>query len=117
MKRFVGGGALVGAMLLAQGCSTNNFLVYKGAGRHSFVASERPELRRILCDSGDMDTIVHDANLPLVLQIELKFDVCWADKVRDRLLATLDGMTREQRNSLKDAFRDKGYDLNTVANC
>jgi hypothetical protein len=116
MQRMVNCAAAMVVALLAGGCSSNNFLLYK-EGRHFFVTSNRPELKRVLCDSGDMDRIVRDAKLPEPLQKELKEEVCASDKVKERLMATLDGMSREQRAALKTAFRENGYDINNIANC
>lgn len=107
---------LVMAVLGLAGCSTGNFLVYKDA-KHFYVTSNGPELRRILCDSGDMDRITRDSRLPDPLQKDLKDGVCSSSKVRERLLATLEGMSKEQRTALKAAFQQNGYDINVVANC
>ncbi len=104
------------AMLGLWGCSSNNFLVYKDA-KHFYVTSNGPELKRILCDSGDMDKIAVDSKLPAQLQKDLKDGICSNNKVKERLMALLEGMTKEQRSSLKDAFRKNGYDINVIANC
>lgn len=98
------------------GCSSGNFLVYKDA-KHFYVTSTGPELRRILCDSGDMAKIAKDSQLPEALQKELKDGICNSNKVKERLLATLEGMSKEQRTALKAAFQKNGYDINVVANC
>lgn len=98
------------------GCSSGNFLVYKDS-KHFYVTSTGPELRRILCDSGDMAKITKDSQLPEALQKDLKDGICNSNKVKERLLATLEGMTKEQRTALKTAFQQNGYDINVVANC
>lgn len=98
------------------GCSSNNFLVYKNA-KHFYVTSNGPELKRVLCDSGDMDKIAHDSQLPDQMQKDLKDGICANTKVKERLMALLDGMNKEQRSSLKQAFRKNGYDINVIANC
>lgn len=108
--------AIMVAALLMAGCSSNNFLVYKDA-KHFYVTSGGPELKRVLCDSGDMDRITRDSKLPDALQKELKNGICDSNKVKESLMASLDGMTKEQRAALKDAFRNNGYDINVVANC
>ena len=98
------------------GCSSGNFLVYTDS-KHFYVTSTGPELRRILCDSGDMAKIAKDSRLPDALQKDLKDGICTSNKVKERLLATLEGMTKEQRTALKTAFQQNGYDINVVANC
>jgi hypothetical protein len=102
--------------MLAGGCSSNNFLVYKDA-KHFYVTSTGPELKSVLCDSGDMDKIVNDSKLSDAMQKELKDGICSSNKVKERLMASLDAMTKEQRAALKGAFRNNGYDINVVANC
>lgn len=116
MQRMLTYAAMLVVALLVGGCSSNNFMVYKNA-KHFYVTSTGPELKRILCDSGDMDKIAVDSKLPLALQKDLKEGICSSNKVKDRLMALLEGMTKEQRTALKDAFRQNGYDINVVANC
>lgn len=108
--------AIVVSAMLVGGCGSNNFLIYKNA-KHFYVTSTGPELKRVLCDSGDMDMIVTDSKLPEAMQKELKDGICASNKVKERLMASLDGMTKEQRAALKGAFRSNGYDINVVANC
>lgn len=116
MQRFFWYEAIVVAALLMGGCSSSNFLVYKDA-KHFYVTSNGPELKRVLCDSGDMDRIAVDSKLPAAMQKDLKDGICASNKVKDRLMASLDGMSREQRAALKEAFRHNGYDINVIANC
>jgi len=117
MQRRLIYGALMAVALMASGCaSSGNFMVYKNA-KHFYVTSTGPELKRILCDSGDMDQIAVDSRLPPMLQKDLKDGICSSTKVKERLMTLLEGMTKEQRTALKDAFRTNGYDINVVANC
>jgi hypothetical protein len=109
-------GLMAVAAVVIAGCSSGNFMVYKDA-KHFYVTSNGPELRRILCDSGDMDKIAKGSQLPDNLQRELKDGICSSNKVKERLLATLEGMTKEQRTALKQSFQQNGYDINVVANC
>ena len=104
------------AVMALVGCGSSNFMVYKDA-KHFYVTSTGPELKRILCDSGDMDRIAKDSKLPDALQKDLKDGICASNKVKERLMATLEGMTKEQRTALKSAFQQNGYDINVVANC
>jgi PBP1b-binding outer membrane lipoprotein LpoB len=116
MQRILTYAAIMAVALLVGGCSSNNFLVYKDA-KHFYVTSNGPELKRVLCDSGDMDKIASDSKLPDAMQKELKDGICASNKVKERLMTSLDGMTKEQRMALKEAFRHNGYDINVVANC
>lgn len=116
MRKMFTSVAMFVVALLVGGCSSGNFLVYKNA-KHFYVTSNGPELKRILCESGDMDRIARDSKLPDPLQKDLKDGICASNKVKERLMATLEGMTKEQRTSLKQAFQQNGYDINVVANC
>lgn len=116
MRLFLKGAVIAAAAAGIAGCSSGNFMVYKDA-KHFYVTSNGPELRRILCDSGDMDKIAKGSQLPDKLQKELKDGICSSNKVKERLLATLEAMTKEQRTALKQSFQKNGYDINVVANC
>ncbi|MCE1225291.1 MAG: hypothetical protein LWW87_02260 [Geobacteraceae bacterium] len=109
-------GVVVMTAFTISGCSSGNFLVYKDS-KHFYVTSTGPELRRILCDTGDMARITKDSKLPDALQKDLNDGICNSNKVKERLMATLEGMTKEQRTALKTAFQQNGYDINVVANC
>ncbi len=115
MKRIAVAGLLAGALVL-NGCSSSNFLVYKDA-KHFYVTNKSDTLRKMLCDSGDLARIAKDASLPAGIQAELIGSICASEKVKERVLAVLEGMTREQRNALKLAFQLNGYEVNTIANC
>lgn len=116
MQRILTYTVLLAIMLVTGGCSSSNFLVYKDA-KHFYVTSKGNELKQVLCDSGDMDKIVVDSKLPEAMQKELKDGICASNKNRERLMASLDAMTKEQRTAFKDAFRANGYDINVVVNC
>ena len=108
--------ALFAAILMLIGCSSSNFLIYKDA-KHYYVTSKSGNLRQLLCDSGDLDRITKDAKLADDLRNELSASICARDKVKGRVLAVLEKMTREQRSALKLAFQLNGYQINTIANC
>lgn len=107
--------AAVVSMILA-GCSSTNFLVYKDA-KHFYVTSKSDTLRQMLCESGDLAKISRDAALPDRTQKELHDSICATDKVKERVLAALESMSKEQRSALKLAFQTNGYEVNTIANC
>ena len=102
--------------VVVAGCSSGNFMVYKDT-KHFYVTSSGTELKRVLCDSGDMDKIAKASKLPDALQKDLKDGICGSNKVKERLMGTLEAMSKEQRVALKDAFRENGYDINNIANC
>ena len=106
---------LASACLFMAACSSN-FLVYK-QGRHFYVTSTGQELKTILCDSGDLKRILVESKLEQPLQNKLDESICGTGKVRERVLAVLEDMSREERSSLKTSFQAHGYDINNVANC
>jgi len=107
---------MLSASIALSGCNSSNFLVYKDA-RHFYVTSKSETLRKMLCESGDLARITRDAALTDALQRELYDSICTSTKVKERVLAALEGMTKEQRKSLKLAFQLNGYEVNTIANC
>lgn len=108
--------AILAAAVTISGCSSGNFLVYKDA-KHFYVTSKGETLRTMLCDSGDLARITRDAGLRDQLQSDLQSSICATDKVKERVLTVLEGMTPEERKALKLAFQTNGYQVNTIANC
>ena len=108
MTTYVVGTVVV---LMAGGCASKNFMVYKG-GSNFYITSDCAEIARILCDSHDIDNIMKDSELPDSLQKELKVCICTPGKEKQTLLDTINGMTHEQQLVLKDAFRKNGYEIN-----
>jgi hypothetical protein len=114
--RLLAGVISVAGIMLLSGCSNSNFLVYKDA-KHFYVTSKSDTLRQMLCESGDLIKITQDAALPVAMQKELYDSICASSKVKERVLAALEIMTKEQRTALKLAFQTNGYEVNTIANC
>jgi hypothetical protein len=108
--------SVIGALLTLCGCSGSNLLIYKDA-KHYYVTNKSDGLRKMLCDSGDLDRIAKDSQLPDEIQKELIGSICAGNKVKERVLAVLGRMTKEQRTALKLAFQLNGYEVNTIANC
>lgn len=104
-----------GLMSLAlAGCSSGNFMVRKESVSF-FITSDRPELRLVLCDSGDMDRIASDSHLQPPLQQTLKEKICAVRKDRKELKALLSSLDKNQLEAFMDAFRKNGYEINIVA--
>ncbi|GFE61428.1 hypothetical protein [Geobacter sp. AOG2] len=116
MNRPVLIGVIAVLTCLAAGCESANFLVYKDA-KHFYVTSNGEALKKVLCESGDINRILNDSRLPEALQKELHEGICSPNKVKKRLLAILEDMTPEQRSALKLAFQTNGYEINNIANC
>jgi len=107
---------ILGHVLIMCGCSSSNFLIYKDA-KHYYVTSNSDGLRKQLCDSGDLTKIAVDSHLPDDIRKEFYESICTTDKAKERVLAVLEKMTKEQRSALKLAFQLNGYQINTIANC
>ncbi len=108
--------ALSAVILTIVGCGGSNFLIYKDA-KHYYMTNKSDNLRKVLCDSGDLARITRDAQLSEDLRKELFASMCTQDKVKEHVLAVLEKMTKEQRSALKLAFQNNGYQINTIANC
>ncbi|WP_129127431.1 hypothetical protein [Geomonas oryzae] len=96
------------------GCSSGNFMVSK-ENVSFFITSDRPELRLVLCDSGDMERIARDSHLQDHLQQTLKEKICAVHKDRKDLKALLASLDKDQLAAFMDAFRKNGYEINIVA--
>lgn len=99
------------ALLVMAGCSSRNFMVSKN-GTNFYITSACPDLKRVLCDSGDMGKIAKDSNLSSLLQRELEEGVCATGKVKNNLRDVLVRMTKVQHAALKEAFIRNGYEIN-----
>lgn len=103
---------IITTVLLAMvGCSSRNFMVYKN-GANFYITSACQDLKRVLCDSGDMAKIAKDSNLSSLLQMELEDGICASGKVKKYLMDILVRMTKEQHAALKEAFIRNGYEIN-----
>ena len=100
--------------LALAGCSSGNFMVSK-ENVSFFITSDRPELRLVLCDSGDMDLIVRDSHLQEPMQQKLKEMICAGHKNRKDLKALLASLDKDQLEAFMDAFRKNGYEINLTA--
>src|SRR5512138_1626469 len=67
--------AIIALALMAGGCGSNNFLVYKD-GSNFYVTSKCAARQRLLCDSGDIGRIVAGSALPQSLQQRIKEAIC-----------------------------------------
>lgn len=114
MSRMLTCTAITVVALIANGCSSNNFMVYKN-GLSFYVTDDSLELKQTLCVSGDIDSIMEDSKLSDTLQKELKEGMCDSHKARKRVTGTLNGLTSEQNSALKDAFRRNGYEINKIS--
>lgn len=99
-------------LFMVAGC-TNNILVTKHGERY-FLATKQSGLKKLLCDSGDMTEILKEAQLGKPLEQRIYATICSEKVDKEKVLALLDDMTKEEREQLKVAFSRNGYDVNIV---
>jgi len=105
---------LMGIMLAAlytSGC-TDTFVVTKD-GQSYFFGSNREGFQKMLCDSGDLKTILAGTQLPSHLKENLyKFNCSASDHSQEKVKEIYTSMTPEQRRDLRLTFQKHGYDIN-----
>ncbi|WP_224981596.1 hypothetical protein [Geomonas agri] len=110
--RWSGPGFIITVLaLVVSGCGSNNFLVYKD-GSNFFITRDCEARQRLLCDSGDIGRIVARPALPQSLQNRIKEAICAPGVTKADMHEILAEMTEEQLSSLKQSFRDNGYEIN-----
>ncbi|HEU0264781.1 MAG TPA: hypothetical protein VFR01_03560 [Geobacterales bacterium] len=100
------------AATLVTGC-TNNILLTKNGERY-FLASKEQGLKKLLCDSGDMQEILQATKLQQPIKESLTANICTDKPSKEKIMEVLSGMTREEREDLKFSFWRHGYDVNIV---
>lgn len=111
MRWFPTVAAIMAMALMAGGCGTRTFMVYKD-GNNFFITKECAERHRLLCDSGEINLVVINSGLPGPLQLRIKEAICSADRAKNNMQDIIDELTDEQLSSLKTAFRTYGYEIN-----
>lgn len=102
---------LMFAALLLSACS-DTFVITKD-GKSYFFGSNREGFQKMLCESGDLKTILADTQLPLNIREDLfKFNCVAAEQSREKVGVIYTSMTPEQRRDLRFAFQKHGYDIN-----
>jgi hypothetical protein len=111
MRWFPIAAVIMALAIMASGCGTRTFMVYKN-GNNFFITRDCAERHRLLCDSGDIDRVVASSGLPDHLQLRIKEAICPTDRAKNDMQAILEELTDEQLSSLKNAFRTFGYEIN-----
>ena len=102
------------AALFTGGC-TDTFVVTKD-GKSYFFGSKREGFQKMLCDSGDLKTILADTQLPSNIKDNLyKFNCAVAEQSKEKVKTIYISMTPEQRRDLRLTFQKHGYDINYMA--
>jgi hypothetical protein len=100
---------LLSVSLLFFGCA-KTFLVSKDCNTY-FFGSNNQALYKVLCQSGDLEKVLVDSGLPPDVQAGLHQAQC-VDRSRENLNSIYGGLSRDQQEALKSAFRKNGYEIN-----
>ena len=111
MRCFPTAVIIMALSLMASGCATRTFMVYKD-GYNFFITRDCAERHQLLCDSGDIDRIAASSGLPDPLPSRLVTAICATDRARNDMRYILEGLTEAQLSSLKNAFVTSGYEIN-----
>ncbi len=99
------------AALFAEACSST-FLVTKD-GKSYFFGSNKEGLYKMLCESGDLKSILADTQLSAKTKDDLyKYNCVPAEQSREKIAEIYTSITPEQRRDLRFAFQKHGYDIN-----
>ncbi len=109
-KLFLSG--IILAALLAVSC-TSTFRICKD-GKGYFLGSSSKDLNKWLCETGDLNRILSEAQLsPEKKENLYKYNCSPAQSV-SRVKQVYVSMTPEERKNLRTAFKKNGYDINAM---
>ncbi|MBF0557867.1 MAG: hypothetical protein HQL08_03700 [Nitrospirae bacterium] len=99
------------AALFTSACS-DTFVITKD-GKSYFFGSKREGFYKMLCESGDLKTIIAETQLPSKTQDDLyRFNCVLSEQSKEKVGEIYISMTPEQRRDLRLAFQNHGYDIN-----
>ncbi|MEK6700618.1 MAG: hypothetical protein AABZ10_16420 [Nitrospirota bacterium] len=110
MRKLVS--AIAAAALLAAGCSSTFMMVKNGTGY--MLGSDSNEVYRLLCESGDLQKILLDAQLGQDAKDDLYRYNCSPERSRDKVKQTYASMVPAERKALRVAFKSNGYEINAM---
>lgn len=100
------------AVVFAAGCSTT-FRISKD-GKGYFWGSDSRAIYAMLCESGDLKTILTDAHLRDDQRDDLYRFNCTAERSGQKVKLVYAAMTPEDRKGLRQSFKRHGYDINAM---
>ncbi len=100
---------LLAGLALTTGCA-GTFLVSK-AGRDFVFGRETENAYKMLCETGDLVTILRDTSLPLEAKEGLYRYTC-TERSYERVAEIYGRLTPEQKKELRLSFQGNGYDVN-----
>ncbi len=103
---------IAGTALLAAGCSSTFMMVKNGSGY--ILGSESNAMYSMLCESGDLQKILLDAQLGQGTKDDLYRYNCSPDRSRDKVKQVYASMVPAERKALRVAFKSNGYEINAM---
>ncbi len=103
---------IAGLFFFAAGCSSTFMMVKNGTGY--MLGSESNEVYHILCESGDLQKILLEAQLRQDAKDDLYKYNCSPERSRDKVKQVYASMVPAERKSLRLAFKSNGYEINAM---
>ncbi len=101
------------AAMLLWGCADTTFIISKD-GRAYYLGTKSKILHAMLCKSGDLERILSETSIPEHLKREFYLYNCSEEQSKEKVVAIYTFFTPEEKEELKSAFRQHGYDINYV---
>lgn len=92
---------------------TSTFRVSKD-GKGYILGSGSNALHKMLCESGDLEKILFDAQLSKEKKDDLFKYNCSAERSGSKVKQIYSSMTPQERKELRTGFKRNGYDINTM---
>ncbi len=100
-------------LLLLSGCAPSTFIVSNGI-RAYYFGSESRGAYKMLCESGDLEKVLRDAELPEEIKKDVFEYVCTESRSNKKVISLYTFLTPEEKKSLKRAFVRHNYTINSV---
>jgi hypothetical protein len=103
---------IAGMAAFAAGCSSTFLMVKNGSGY--MLGSESKEVYHMLCESGDLQKILAEAELRQQEKDDLYKYNCSPERSRDKVKQVFASMVPAERKALRLAFKSNGYEINAM---
>ena len=115
-KEWLIGFAMILTVTLGACTSSSTFLVSKdGAGY--YLGNSSQAAYRMFCESGDLQKILAETQLPQGTKDELYRSNCGPERSKEKVRQLYASLTPAQRKELRLAFKNNGYDINYLPCC
>ncbi len=100
-------------LLLLAGCAPSTFIVNNGV-RAYYFGSESKGAYKMLCESGDLQKVLRDAELPDEIKEDFFEYACSEGRSNAKVISLYTFLTPTEKKSLKRAFVRHRYTVNSV---